>query len=351
MSNKRIFYAIRQAGFAPLGSRTYTALKGVQSAGMSTAFNLQQVFELGNLQVYQQIEEIPEVTLTLTKVFDGQESLYHRATHGATGNSLIERSNVRTSAAFSLFSDLQGAASGTPVSSVEMSGMYWEGLSISCDVEGNFQESLNLVGFNRTWQTGQPFAFSGAFTDTEIASGIGVQRRQHLIFDYTGGSPVLDVNGAASNTASGTILGPDIFGISSSGTNNRDANGDFGAHIQSISVNVGLSRTNVLEMGRRGVFTRFTNFPVEITTEITALSTGGDQVSATEAGILPGGTNLTNRTIKLSFAQGDIINLGTNNKLTNVTVNGGDAGNNDNESLSYSYITFNSFTWTSPFQS
>ena len=66
MSNSRIFYAIQGLGLAehgviasggaPSGFRT---AHGVQSVGVNTTFNLEQVFELGQLELYENIEGIP----------------------------------------------------------------------------------------------------------------------------------------------------------------------------------------------------------------------------------------------------------------------------------------------------
>ena len=42
----------------------------------------------------------------------------------------------------------------------------------------------------------------------------------------------------------------------------------FSAMIASIQVNVDLSRESINELGRRGPYFKFTQFPVEVTTEI-----------------------------------------------------------------------------------
>ena len=51
----RIFYAGQQLGFAQIGSNTFTAAHGVQSVGLNTTFNLEEVFELGQISLYENI--------------------------------------------------------------------------------------------------------------------------------------------------------------------------------------------------------------------------------------------------------------------------------------------------------
>jgi hypothetical protein len=77
--NARIFYAIQSLGFAkhgitgsgvtglfePSGFRT---AHGVQSVGLNTTFNLEQVFELGQLELYENVEGIPDIELTAQKI-------------------------------------------------------------------------------------------------------------------------------------------------------------------------------------------------------------------------------------------------------------------------------------------
>ena len=77
MANNRIFYAVQQVGFRPDGAAdatNFTALHGVQSVGMTTNFNLSQVFELGQISIYENIEDIPDVEVSLTKVLDSRLS-------------------------------------------------------------------------------------------------------------------------------------------------------------------------------------------------------------------------------------------------------------------------------------
>lgn len=335
MTNKRIFWAVQAVGIAPEDSTAYTALHGVQSVGMTATFNLEQTFELGQLEIYENIEDIPDIEVTLEKVIDGHPLLFHEATQGASVGTLVGRSNRRCNVALSIFGDTQSAASGVPVAEVNCSGMYVSSVTYTIPVDGSCTESITLVGNNRTWKT-SPLTFSGTLFDNTDAplDDEGIQRRENVVFSAT------DLVGSATLLPSGY---GGVRGISSSGTNDLDSDGQYGAHIQNITVSADFGRDAIFELGRRTPYFRFVNFPVEVTTEISALATDGDWVDATEAGVAGGGNNLDDNKIIVVLEDSTKLDLGGKNKLTNVTYGDGDAGGG-NVMVTYSYSTFNDLT-------
>lgn len=345
-SNYRIYYAGQQVGFSKIGFQSFTAAHGVQSVGITTNFNLDRVFELGQISIYENIENIPDVEVTAEKVLDGHPLLYHLATNGATSATLAGRGALKTIVGVSIFSEVQDAASGNPLAEVQMSGMYVQSLNYRIPVQGNMTESVTLIGNNKVWKT-SGFVFTGQFNNTDTPFGAsvsgGVQRRENLLFTYPA-NPGLDVNGQV-NVTTATVMPTDIDGISSSGTNDKDTGGNFGAHIQDISVSTNLGREALYELGRRAPYYRYINFPVEVTTEITTIGVLYDKVSATEDGVLSTGDNLSNRTIKIKTQESTYINLGTSNKLSSVRWGGGDAGGG-NVTAVYTYSNFNDLTVT-----
>ena len=96
MPNRRIFYAVHALGFSKVGLNTFTASHGVQSVGVTTKFNLENIFELGQIATYEIVENIPDVELTIEKVLDGYPLLYHQTTNGATSATLSRHSNIKT---------------------------------------------------------------------------------------------------------------------------------------------------------------------------------------------------------------------------------------------------------------
>ena len=67
MANKRIFYAVQQAGFSKLGLNTFTSVHGLQTLGITTKFQLEQAFEIGQNEIYQNIENIPDVEVNTNR--------------------------------------------------------------------------------------------------------------------------------------------------------------------------------------------------------------------------------------------------------------------------------------------
>ena len=169
-----------------------------------------------------------------------------------------------------------------------------------------------------------------------------------MIFDYDN-TVGLDTNSMVADPDT-TILPPDVFGISDSGTNELVGD-ERGAHISSISVSTNLGREEINEQGRRTPYHRFVTFPIEVTCEIEVTTSSGDMVSAIEEGIYSTGagaqctdnTNLRNRTIRIATCEGTRIYLGAKNKLSSVSYGGGDAGGG-NVSVTYTFTTQNHFT-------
>lgn len=363
-ANRRIFYGIQSIGFSRYGSTTYIEAHGVQSVGITTTFNLEAVSELGQVEVYENIEVLPEIEMTAEKVIDGYPPLVCLATAGSPNASLVGRSNVRTTIALNVFSDFQTSASGTSISEVTLSGMYWASTNFNLAVDGNYTEAFSAVGNDKVWRDiagGTAMLFSGFFTGNDspfalTAGSGGVQRRQDMIFYPIGnGSPAaeslttLDENGQLA--AFLTILPPDVDGISPSGTNNRDSGGNFSSHVGDITVGVTLGRDAIYEQGRRGPYHRFANFPIEVTTEINVTATKWDNVTALADGLYTSGpnagNNTTNRSIRIRCREGLFLNLGTKNKLQSTTYSGGDTGGG-NVNVQYTYQTQSKLDITHP---
>jgi hypothetical protein len=324
-SNRRLYYAIQAVGLAPLGVTTYTAVHGLQSVGINTKFNLEQVFEIGQLSIYQNVENVPDIEATMEKCLDGYPLLYHLATQGAPDASLVGRSNQRTSVALSVFGDTQQAASGTPLQQTVCSGMYLSAVTYDLKVEGTSTESVTLVGNNKTIQT-SAFTFSGGFTDADAPlASQGVSRRQHLVM-------------ANCRWPKG------IPGINGTGVNVLQADGSYTVHLQSVRVTANLGRDQLLELGHKAPYFRYVNFPVEIRTDIEVLDSVADGIQALEEA-----DNLVNEHIYVEVLEGTKIDLGSENKLSTVNYGGANAGaRGGNAHSTFSYITFNDLTVVHP---
>ena len=342
-NNYRIFYAIQQIAFAKEGwaaAGNYKEAHGVQSVGITTTFNLEQAFELGQLAIYENIEGIPDIEVTIEKVLDGYPPIYCLATRGASNTTLTGRQNTKTMAALTIFRDTVDQADGSTgrLSECYMSGLYVSSVGYTFPVDGNSTESVTLVGNNKLWRSA---AVAGGFDGTDApTASTGVMRREDLSFDYTGNSMESITGGpsAIHNGSTGTILPTDIDGISSSGTNDIFAGTRiYKSHIQNISCSTDLGREQLFELGRKGAYYRYVTFPVEVTTEFTVIATSGDMVNAKEEE-----DNLLHQKIVIRTAEGLTIDAGKKNKLASVGMSGGDAGG-DNVELTYTYTNFNAF--------
>lgn len=347
MSNNRIYYAIQQVKVGPSNSKT--AIKGLQSVGITTNFNLEQVFELGQLAIYQNVEGVPDIEVTLNKVLDGYPLIYTLTTEkgSSVGNDLVAvnpslagRQNARTDLELSIFPDTQLSASGnSPVNVVTCSGMYVSSVSYTFPVDGNFTEDVTLVGNNKVWGGTTTGSFNN---DDTPQSNTGVGRRQYLnMTDSRFPTQIPGVNGSGVNTVQGS-----------------GGNG-YNTHFQNITVNCDFGREAINELGTLAPYHRYVTFPVEVTSEFEVLAISGDMINATEEGYYTGLTgttvatsgnttactarhNLVDQTIFLQTCEGTKIYLGNKNKLTSVNYTGGDTGGG-NVTVTYSYTTYNDF--------
>jgi hypothetical protein len=366
MANNRIYYAIQQAGLKADGAATYTQVHGLQSAGINTTFELTQVFQYGQLALYENIEGLPSIEVNMSKVWDGYPPLYLLATQGTTttGPDLAGRSTSKSLMALAIFEDTKSSATGNAIAKVEISGCFVSSLAYNITLDDNAAEELTLVANDKIWSSDSRLAsgtqvwsgatsatsFVGAFANNETPISVaGVVRRQDVFMTPTiNASGNLDANGALKD-ADCTILPRDIPGISTSGVNTQV--GDvFSVHLVRISVNTDLGRTNINELGRKGPYTRTADFPIAVNTEIEVTSISGDAISATQYGIFngpnPGCTdlgNLRDNTIRVATCDGMRLYMGTKNKLQSVTYGGGDTGGS-NVTVTYGFQNFNELT-------
>ena len=356
-SNNRIFYACQAVAITNHGDDSVEAINGsdmvygLQSVGMTTNFNLEQAFELGQIEIYENIEGTPDIEVTLEKVLDGRPLIYHMAstgiaTAGATG--LVARSKERCDLRLGIYSEGNNSVSqadaadngGKPEVEVYCSGLYISSISYTIPVDGNATESVTLVGNNKTWLTGG---------DVKIQDGSVVK--------FNGNDePLMGVAGSASGgivrredvLLSGSILPKSIRGVVGSGYANalNTTDGSNRVHVQNFSVSTDFGREDILELGRKTPYSRPANFPIEVSCEIEAITTSGDFVAAYEFGddtlynTVDSGNNTSNEIIYLCVRQGYGWDLGNKNRLASVSYGGGDAGGG-NATCSYSYTNFN----------
>jgi hypothetical protein len=337
MPNNRIFYAcqavaIGKTGHTPaaVGSPATAVrfMQGVQSVGITSNFTLDQAFELGQIQIYENSEEVADIEVTLEKVIDGKPLLYGQACGDSIKDNMVAAGKNRCDIYLGVYADTVANTDTASVGAVVMcSGMYVSSVSYTFPVDGNATESVTLVGNDKFWSDNvagvvpNPDDSYGANpatpmdgSDTSTTSpGSGLVRRAQV-----------DIN---ASTIPAEVLQGTAY--------NADISKSAGAHINSISISADFGRESIMELGAFGPYHRYAGFPIEVTSEFEVTAVSGDLVNVSGTA-----ENLNNRTVIIKDDAGTIINLGTQNKLSSVSYSGGDTGGG-NATCSYSYSTFN----------
>ena len=326
--NQRIFYACQAVAICTRGDANIDAeniIHGVQSVGMSSTFTLDQVFELGQIEIYENIEQVADIEVTIEKVIDGYSLIYDKASGGTCKTDVVAATKNRCDVYVAIFDDGLSHATGVPRNICYNSGMFISSVAYNYTVDGSATESVTLVGNDRFWNdttAGVLKAGEDALSNWSSNPSVNIDGTD---------TPVSGVVRRADVDLEGSDLPDEVkFQVSD------DATGlGGGFHVQSISVSTDFGQENIQELGRFGPYHRYATFPVEVTCEFEVIATSGDLVS-----VSGNAENLGNNTIKIVDTAGTVIDLGTQNKLSSVSYSGGDTGGG-NATVSYSYSNFN----------
>lgn len=339
--NKRLYYAAYGVGIAKnttAGTVGYTTgwipVSGLQSVGIDTTFNLDTVFQLGELELFDQPENLPSVECTMEQVLCGATLLSSLGTQGATTGTLVGRfSNEQCNIAVGFWEDTVSAmGTALPSGTCIMSGMFVNSINFNLPVDGNFTHSVTFVGNNKLWvlNTGVATAnATGFFNPSNFGADIdstGVRRRYN--WNPTGSilpRSLVGVRPIAAFNAS----------LPASGQSATGEDGGFLPRIQSIQISTDFGRPEIFQLGRRAPYARYIDFPVEVTTTFEIINRAGDRVSAIETT-----ANLTNEPILIGLNDGTLFDMGLKNKLTSVSDTGGDTGGG-NRTTTFTYTSYN----------
>jgi len=345
-ANNRIFYASQAVSLKPQNSDgslygSWYQPQGLQSVGMTTNFSLQPVFQLGQLDLYENLENVPEVEVTLNKVLDGTPTLFAMCMCGAggiasaSGKDLVELVNNRVNLQLGIWPDTAVAATGNATQYVNCSGMYLSRFSYTFPTDGNATEEITLVGNSKVWNTGLSQVSVSEFNPSgnTSAAAPGIVRRMNIDFNNT----LLPTGYAGIPIPLGRTL-------------NRP-------YVQSVSISADLRREAINELGAMAPYFRYVQFPLEVRSEFQVTATDGDQVNADDFSATStcgkNYSNVADKSIKLAVCAGTgsitgslTLDLGGKNKLTSVNYTGGDTGGG-NATVTYSFQTYNKFTMTS----
>ena len=284
MSN-RIFYAVQSVSLNGIST-------GFQSVSVNASVDFEQVFALGCLDIYENIEGVPSVEITAERAFPrtGTTMWNSFGGGGANGGSQIATAAALRPAVGMTVANDNSTNYATQQGFVNATNMYVSSWSCNFPVDGFATESATLVGNDLSWSGG-----SGGAICAPTGSGGGtglVIRRQ-------------DVSGYA--------------------------------RLQNVSFSVDIGREDLFQLGSKSPYFRAATFPVECTSDWEYLATVGSAglafSSSSNADITTAGA-LTFSGAGVSVTLGGARNNGTN-------YSGGDAGGG-NATITYSYIGYNS---------
>ncbi len=415
MANNRVFYAIQQVAvkdnsalpgnkvalwnakkfpYGPMASGLdevwgfWEAPRGMQSVGMSTTFNIEEAFELGQVEVYEQSERQPDIEFTLSRVLDGTKPLWFMLVDpsGSNNNLTGKTASFRADVILNIYADTSYRADGTPVSACLGSGMYITGMTYTYPVDGACTEESTLIGNDKIWASfdssisgqnetalgipqvgweeeaprgvpsgvfgwvnigGAQEVAGGTASAGTIVMGSGIQRREEV--DIRRSVLPADIPGVVSFSSSG-ILAWFFTGVTPIAGNAEqtvqigDANTDnIVEHIQSITCSVDLGRRDIFEVGSKRPYVRVVDYPIEVTCSIEVLTSNGDLIDA--RALDSEDNTIANNTIIIRTVDGLQVDLGPSNRLMSIDVGGGEAGGGD-MTITYNYRSFGTFNVT-----
>jgi hypothetical protein len=305
MPNQRTFYACQAVALTPqipspsnpdvYAPATQRFVHGVQSIGFNSTFNVENIFELGQLELYDTNLTSAEVEVTIEKVLDGFKTSWGIICNGSTDLAVAAKNRVDLN--FVVFADTGNAGKTGPEISIQCTGMYVNNVTYSFPVEGNPTESVTLIGDNKSWGAGSLTVPANVIAGTETAA---VLKRSNITVNAPGG-----------------------------------------ARKQNCTLSLSLNREPVYQLGQFAPYARFATYPLEVTAEVEELLITSGQDSFNEGTDEPVAQNSS-----ISVTAGTlIVDLGNRCFLSSTSQSGGDASGG-NATLTNSYTTYNTFTVT-----
>ena len=302
MATNRIFYACQAVGFGADNGGANTALTGVQSVGVNSTFGLEQVFQLGQIEIYENIEGTPEVELTIERVFDSASNLY--GLFAGANKSITQVATLRKSVTLAVVDDSESVHTNNGgVIGVECTGVYMSNYSANFSVDGTSTDTITVVGNHQTW-----------------------------------GAEILSLNQAVGTA---NVAKRQNLSLSAAGIANQTGK------VQSATASIDFGREDLLEFGSKTPYFRAASFPVECSAEVT-YNAVADNLNHAGLNFVDGQTTDvqgSDSDIKITYnAGGGTGNIGISGRCTGMNYSGGDASGG-NATVTYSYTGYNNFVY------
>ena len=179
----------------------------IQSVGVSTSLDYEQLFELGRLQIFNNIEGIPSVEITVERalaVYDSAspntpadiDAVYASGTlWGMAGGSVTNAGGNR----FNLMMEVSDDVTLSREKFVYCTGLYMNNYTLNFNLEGASTESATFVGNHIDWDG----AGSDLSTRNVALTQLDSLTTKHRIAPFTGNS---DVTGADDSSQGGASI-------------------------------------------------------------------------------------------------------------------------------------------------
>lgn len=281
----RIFYACHAV------SVDNTPVKGAQSVGITTTFDLEPVFQLGQVKPVEIMNLAPSVELTVTRAITNSSGTIWN------GDFITNVGSANKTVCVGIGDDTAPLLNAN-TASIYCTGAGISGATYNFPVDGIFTEEITFVANDKQ--------LGGCSVSVSEDTTSLTKTRQH----YNGGAPSL---------------------VTSAG------------NLTNISISTSVGRENLLKLGQFKPFHNYANLPAEVTVEfeVSATSVDGAVFGTTAACASPTGGAYTKQDISLNMCGKTF--LMENCKLSNVSYGGGDTGGG-NATITFTYTTYNNLT-------
>ena len=277
----RIFYACH--ALAVDGS----FVAGAQSAAITTSFDLEPVFQLGQLEAVDVLNLSPNVEVTVTRALtDSSGTIF-------SGSFIDNVGDNDKTVCLGIGDDQEELLTST--SSIHCTGMGISGVTYNFPVDGIFTEEVSFSGTSKT------------VGGCSVNASEDTTSKALVRYSYQSGVP-------ATVTSAGNLT--------------------------NISISASISRENLFRLGEYKAYHNFASLPSEITVDFEVSATSVDGIAIAAAAGCSGPTeNKENITIALCGYSFAIENA----RLSNVAYGGGDTGGG-NATITFTYTSYNSLT-------
>jgi hypothetical protein len=251
------FGAVGSTGYTPNVAGLSQILNGVQSVGISSTVEFEQLFELGHLEIFENVEGVASCEVTMERVLPaGSPTLFELLADVSVrvGTShTYQTGSFASDRGFSLRLvinpfGLDALATGTTNTAKASVGLqvdgYTSNYSITAGTDSPVTESLTMNGITLT-----ALPSGGTATDkiTRPGGGGGTVFRRQDVDAY-----IQMISGATQ-----AAFAPNAYNTNL-----------FVPRAQSVTLSIDVGREDLLQLGQKGQYLKYATFPLECTAEI-----------------------------------------------------------------------------------